>query len=394
MCQTQLQLPLLFFHAYVCVRLSYNYPCYSSTHMYVSGLAAITPICRPIEKDVLHGIHELAAFWHGHMCNTPDLVCSLKHAQLTLRSDGTAVVTAGFLLTGTKLLTAEDVAQHAQQGGAGVVPLHATNSKTFGVPVLPPLPPGVCDSDPGCANIAVAAVAAADHSGTVSSPSDCTKGISENSIPATEQQDLDAFIEDYLPELMQMSDMSDSEDSATLAPHSLSQPSSMQDYGSSSKRRKVRSSACNSAADESARENAGLAHSYKEVVQDAYDEGLLSAAPAAPAFIAHHAQKTQTPAERKAQIAIELGKPSQPSCVCIGAAASAAATNATSTDTAHTASLEEETLNRLYNLPYGPAARVVHTSEVVQLQLECHCLYFMHLDADSRIVSMELHYLN
>jgi hypothetical protein len=56
----------------------------------------------------LQGVPTLAHFWYEAMTSAPDLVCTLKHTRLKIRTDGTAVIQCCFALTGTKIIYIAD----------------------------------------------------------------------------------------------------------------------------------------------------------------------------------------------------------------------------------------------------------------------------------------------
>lgn len=60
------------------------------------------------------GVSYLAEFWFKSMNIAPDLVCTLKHTFLKVRSDGTSVIKCCFALTGTKILSLLDNHDAAQ----------------------------------------------------------------------------------------------------------------------------------------------------------------------------------------------------------------------------------------------------------------------------------------
>lgn len=63
---------------------------------------------RPDINGSACGVPFIAEFWYKAMNVAPDLVCTLKHTFLKVRSDGTSVIKCCFTLTGTKLLSLVD----------------------------------------------------------------------------------------------------------------------------------------------------------------------------------------------------------------------------------------------------------------------------------------------
>ena len=58
-----------------------------------------------LERKECSGFDHCTTVWYERMHDAPDLAFELKQTQMKLRSDGTSVVSASFVLTGTKILT-------------------------------------------------------------------------------------------------------------------------------------------------------------------------------------------------------------------------------------------------------------------------------------------------
>lgn len=56
----------------------------------------------------VQGVDPLAQFWYDVMTAAPDLVCTLKHTSVKIRTDGTSLIQCCFTLTGTKILPVPD----------------------------------------------------------------------------------------------------------------------------------------------------------------------------------------------------------------------------------------------------------------------------------------------
>jgi len=56
------------------------------------------------ESRKMKGVSSFADFWYTAMHLLPDLVCSLKHSVLKIRSDGTSMINCSFVLNGTKVV--------------------------------------------------------------------------------------------------------------------------------------------------------------------------------------------------------------------------------------------------------------------------------------------------
>jgi hypothetical protein len=59
---------------------------------------------------VCYGPKAIPQFWFGAMNMAPDLVCTLKHTCLKVRTDGTSTIQSCFTLTGTRVITPPDSA--------------------------------------------------------------------------------------------------------------------------------------------------------------------------------------------------------------------------------------------------------------------------------------------
>lgn len=203
------------------------------------GLALMNPSWKCSKFPDFRGIPALAEFWYGQMTKSPDMVCKLINAQLSIRSNGTAVILTDFELHGTKVLTADEVQkekesimQQKEKKKSHLVTVddimsahpnlnHVPNSMMFCKPHFPALPPGVflagtpiesaADSMSGsdCA-------CSTDNNSHSSNSSGLSGVVDENTASPhvcvlSESEQFDDFVENELPYLLDLSDISDSE---------------------------------------------------------------------------------------------------------------------------------------------------------------------------------------